>query len=153
MSTTDPLPATMLPSTYRPAKDRFDELVDEGGAVRPHWESVVRTWSTLGADEIVRRQTVAERLLVAEGAGHVFHDDREVGVAWGLDPVPYVIGSAEWRRIERGLGQRTRVLDAALDDLYGPRRLLLDGVIPTAAVVGSRAYQLSAVGVPTALNW
>ena len=42
--------------------------------------------ATLGAGEIVRRQTVAERLLVAEGAGHVFHDDREVGVSWGLDP-------------------------------------------------------------------
>ena len=108
---------------------------------------MVRTWSTLGAAEIVRRQMVAERLLVAEGAGHVFHDDREIGMPWGLDPVPYVIGAAEWRDIERGLGQRTRVLDAVLDDLYGPRRLLLDGVIPTAAVMGSRAYQLAAVGV------
>ncbi len=133
--------------TYLPTAGRFDELVDESGAVRPHWESMVRTWSTLGATEIVRRQMVAERLLVAEGAGHVFHDDREVGMPWGLDPVPYVIGTTEWRAIERGLGQRTRVLDAVLDDLYGPRRLLLDGVIPTAAVMGSRAYQLAAVGV------
>ena len=53
------------------------------------------------------------------------------------------------RDIERGLSQRTRVLDAVLDDLYGERRLLLDGVIPTAAVMGSRAYQLAAVGVAT----
>ncbi len=90
---------------------------------------------------------VAERLLVAEGAGHVFHDDRETGVPWGLDPVPYVIEAAQWRGIERGLRQRTRVLDAVLDDLYGPRRLLTDKVIPTAAVMGSRAYQLAAVGV------
>ena len=108
-----------VPGSYVPTAGRFDELVDETGAVRPHWESMVRTWATLGADEIVRRQTVAERLLVAEGAGHVFHDDREVGVPWGLDPVPYVIGAKEWRDIERGLGQRTRVLDAVLDDLYG----------------------------------
>ena len=136
-----------IPASYVPTPGRFDELVDETGAVRPHWESMVRTWSTLGAGEIVRRQMVAERLLVAEGAGHVFHDDREIGMPWGLDPVPYVIGAAEWRDIERGLAQRTRVLDAVLDDLYGARRLLLDGVIPTAAVMGSRAYQLAAVGV------
>jgi uncharacterized circularly permuted ATP-grasp superfamily protein/uncharacterized alpha-E superfamily protein len=136
-----------VPSTYVPTAGRFDELLDETGAVRPQWESMVRTWSTLGANEIVRRQMVAERLLVAEGAGHVFHDDRDIGMPWGLDPVPYVIGAAEWRVIERGLGQRTRVLDAVLEDLYGPRRLLLDGVIPTAAVMGSRAYQLAAVGV------
>ncbi len=141
------IPSSQAPASYVPTAGRFDELVDETGSVRPHWESMVRTWSTLGAGEIVRRQMVAERLLVAEGAGHVFHDDREVGVPWGLDPVPYVIGTAEWRDIERGLAQRTRVLDAVLDDLYGPRRLLLDGVIPTAAVMGSRAYQLAAVGV------
>ena len=136
-----------VPASYLPVAGRFDELVDETGAVRPQWESMVRTWTTLGADEIVRRQMVAERLLVAEGAGHVFHDDREIGMPWGLDPVPYVIGASEWRAIERGLSQRTRVLDAVLDDLYGPRRLLLDGVIPTAAVMGSRGYQLAAVGV------
>ncbi|MEY2400229.1 MAG: hypothetical protein QOJ08_340 [Ilumatobacteraceae bacterium] len=136
-----------VPASYVPTPGRFDELVDQAGSVRPHWESMVRTWSTLGADEIVRRQMVAERLLVAEGAGHVFHDDREIGMPWGLDPVPYVIGASEWRDIERGLGQRARVLDAVLEDLYGPRRLLLDGVIPTAAVMGSRSYQLAAVGV------
>lgn len=136
-----------IPSTYVPTAGRFDELLDEAGAVRPQWESMVRTWSTLGANEIVRRQMVAERLLVAEGAGHVFHDDRDIGMPWGLDPIPYVIGAAEWRDIERGLGQRTRLLDAVLEDLYGPRRLLLDGVIPTAAVMGSRSYQLAAVGV------
>ena len=139
---------TGIPASYEPTPGRFDELVDDDGNVRPHWESMVQTWTKLGADEIVRRQMVAERLLVAEGAGHVFHDDREMGMPWGLDPVPYVIGSAEWRGIERGLSQRTRVLDAVLDDLYGARRLLLDGVIPTAAVMGSRAYQLAAVGVP-----
>jgi uncharacterized circularly permuted ATP-grasp superfamily protein/uncharacterized alpha-E superfamily protein len=139
--------SSTVPSSYIPAVGRFDELLDDTGEVRPQWESMVRTWSTLGVEEIVRRQMVAERLLVAEGAGHVFHDDREIGMPWGLDPVPYVIGAAEWRHIERGLAQRSRVLDAVLEDLYGPRRLLLDNVIPTAAVMGSRAYQLAAVGV------
>src|ERR1700675_3389583 len=110
------LTATSLaPASYLSTKGRFDELVDENGAVRPHWESMVRTWSNLGPDEIVGRQMVAERLMIAEGAGHVFHDDREVGVSWGLDPVPYVIEAAAWRDIERGLIQRTRVLDAVLD--------------------------------------
>ncbi|MEY2443923.1 MAG: hypothetical protein QOE00_503, partial [Ilumatobacteraceae bacterium] len=80
-----------LPSSYMPTPGRYDELVDVDGTIRPHWESIVRTWTTLGAAEILRRQTVAERLLVAEGAGHVFHDDRDAGVPWGLDPVPYVI--------------------------------------------------------------
>lgn len=143
---------SVVPAYTRTA-GRYDELIDESGAIRPHWESMVRTWTTLGAREIVRRQMIAERLLVAEGAGHVLHDDRDGrgdqprDPTWGLDPVPFVIEPAQWRVIERGLGQRSRLLDAVLDDLYGPRRLLLDGVIPVAAVIGSRAYQLAAVGV------
>jgi uncharacterized circularly permuted ATP-grasp superfamily protein/uncharacterized alpha-E superfamily protein len=136
-----------LPASYAPVPGRFDELVDERGAVRPHWDPIIRTWAAIGPDEVARRRAVAERLLVAEGAGHVFHDDREVGMPWGLDPVPYVIDAADWRRIERGLAQRARVLDAILEDLYGPRRLLLDGIIPVAAVTGSNAYQLAAIGV------
>lgn len=137
---------------YRFTPGRYDELIDSSGAIRPHWESMVRTWSTLGADEIVRRQTIAERLLVAEGAGHALHetllDDTRGQAPWQLDPVPYVIEASQWRVIERALVQRSRVLDAVLDDLYGPRRLLIDGIVPTAAAMGSRAYQLAAVGVP-----
>jgi uncharacterized circularly permuted ATP-grasp superfamily protein/uncharacterized alpha-E superfamily protein len=142
----DPV-ATQVPASYLPTPGRYDELVDVDGTIRPHWESMLRTWATLGAAEVSRRQMVAERLLVAEGAGHVLHDDRQPGVPWSLDPVPYVIDATQWRGIERGLSQRTRVLDAVLGDLYGPRRLLIDKVIPTAAVMGSRAYQLAAVGV------
>ena len=130
-----------------PTAGRFDELIDD----RRHRPSALGVDGShlvdLGAGEIVRRQMVAERLLVAEGAGHVFHDDREMGMPWGLDPVPYVIGAARVARDRAWLSQRTRVLDAVLDDLYGARRLLLDGVIPTAAVMGSWAYQLAAVGV------
>ncbi|HEY7626439.1 MAG TPA: circularly permuted type 2 ATP-grasp protein, partial [Ilumatobacteraceae bacterium] len=142
--------ASTVPA-YTPTEGRYDELIDEAGAIRPHWEAMVRTWTRLGEREVVRRQMIAERLLVAEGAGHVLHDDRggqEPGNAtWGLDPVPFVIEAAQWRIIERGLGQRSRLLDAVLDDLYGARRLLTDGIIPLAAVNGSRAYQLAAVGV------
>jgi len=53
MSTNESLTPTGLPTTYEPTKGRFDELIDETGAVRPHWESVVRTWTRLGPDEIV----------------------------------------------------------------------------------------------------
>jgi hypothetical protein len=130
MSTSEPLSPTGLPATYEPTKGRFDELIDETGAVRQHWESVVRTWST--RPTIVRRQTVAERLLVA--GCRASSDDREMGMAWGLDPVPYVMVSP---------GRQIRLCTAhsgarcELDDLYGERRLLLGGVIPTAAI-GSR---------------
>ncbi len=135
-----------LPRSYAPLGGRYDELVDADGEIRPQWRPLLNAWSTIGADEIVRRRGVAERLLVAEGAGHVFHDEHQIGVSWGLDPVPYVIGGHEWAGIERGMAQRVRVLNAVIDDLYGARRLLLDGVVPVSAVLASRAYQMGAIG-------
>jgi uncharacterized circularly permuted ATP-grasp superfamily protein/uncharacterized alpha-E superfamily protein len=135
-----------VPHSYAPPAGRYDELVDADGAIRPHWRPLLNAWSTIGADEIVRRRGVAERLLVAEGAGHVFHDEHQIGMSWGLDPVPYVIGGQEWAGIERGMAQRVRVLNAVIEDLYGQRRLLVDGVLPVSALLASRAYQMGAIG-------
>ena len=55
--------------------------------------------------ELVRRQSVIDRLLMAEGAGHIVHDlpvrsdGRSVGLAsrpWRLDPMPYVLDADEF---------------------------------------------------------
>ena len=37
---------------------------------------------------------------------------------------------SEWREIETGVAQRAELLDALLADLYGPQRLLAEGVVP-----------------------
>ena len=51
----------------------------------------------------------------------------EQGVSFGeipfrLDPVPRLIGAAEWAAVERGLAQRARALAAFVADAYGDAR-------------------------------
>ena len=105
--------------------------------------------------ELTRRQSVIDRLLMAEGAGHIVHDlpvrsdGRSVGLAsrpWRLDPMPYVLEAAEFAWIEGAVTRRMQMLEALLDDLYGQRRLVADGTIDPAVLWGSAAYRLSAVG-------
>jgi len=105
--------------------------------------------------ELARRQGTIDRLLMAEGAGHIVHDlpvrsdGRSVGLAsrpWRLDPVPYVLDAAEFSWIEGAVTRRMQMLEALLDDLYGERRLVADGVIDPAMLWGSPGYRLSAVG-------
>ena len=59
---------------------------------------------------------------------------------WRLDPVPVVIDEAEWSRLEAAVAQRATLLDAILADLYGPRTLLAEGVIPPEVVLAHPAF-------------
>ncbi|MFT6289897.1 MAG: putative circularly permuted ATP-grasp superfamily protein [Ilumatobacter sp.] len=102
-----------------------------------------------------RRQGAIDRLLMAEGAGHIVHDlpvrsdGRSVGLAsrpWRLDPLPYVITADEFSWIEGAVTRRMQMIEALLTDLYGERRLVADGVIDPAVLWGSPGYRLSAVG-------
>lgn len=105
--------------------------------------------------ELGHRQGAIDRLLMAEGAGHIVHDlpvrsdGRSVGLAsrpWRLDPLPYVLTAEEFLWIEGAITRRMEMLEALLTDLYGERGLVADGVIDPAVLWGSQGYRLSAVG-------
>ncbi|HEY1279446.1 MAG TPA: circularly permuted type 2 ATP-grasp protein [Acidimicrobiales bacterium] len=135
-------------AAYSPEPGRYDELTDERGQVREPWQQLVDTFTRLGPGEINERRLRAERLLVAEGASHVVHDDgTDASRPWQIDPVPLVVSAREWSVLEQGLVQRARLLDAVLEDLYGDRALLRDGVVPAELVLGSRAYRPACHGV------
>jgi uncharacterized circularly permuted ATP-grasp superfamily protein len=51
-----------------------------------------------------------------------------------IDPVPRVISAEDWARLERGLAQRVRALNAFVADVYGERRIVGDGVVPERVV-------------------
>lgn len=105
--------------------------------------------------DLGRQQTAIDRLLMAEGAGHVVHDlparadGRNVALAsrpWRLDPIPYVITTEEFAWIEEAVARRMAMLEAILDDLHGERSLVADGQIDPAILWGSADYRLAAVG-------
>jgi len=135
----DPLLASAL-FGYAPSPSRFDEAVDESGAVRPIWRSLVATLADLGGAEIEQRRRQADRLIAASGASYLVHDEADASRPWRLDPVPVVVTADEWRPLAEAIAERALLLDAVLTDLYGPRTLLR-GVIPPEAVLGSPQYE------------
>ena len=105
--------------------------------------------------ELSRRQHAIDRLLVAEGAGHIVHDlpvradGRSVALEsrpWRLDPVPYRIDADDFAWLERAITERMAMLETLLDDLYGSRSSVADGLVDPARLWGSAAYRLAAVG-------
>ncbi|MEZ5249330.1 MAG: circularly permuted type 2 ATP-grasp protein [Ilumatobacteraceae bacterium] len=140
-------------AAYHPQPGRYDEAIADDGTMRPAWAGVGSALADMRPIDLLDRQRQADRLLDAEGAGHLVHDllpDDASGIVgsggssgsggsggsvadsrpWRLDPLPLVIAHDEFRQLTRAAAQRVRVLEAVLADLYGPRRLVRSGVLP-----------------------
>jgi uncharacterized circularly permuted ATP-grasp superfamily protein/uncharacterized alpha-E superfamily protein len=135
---------------------RYDELLDGTGAIRPHWAALFeRLGAEAGADVTRRGVELTRRLISENGVTYnVYADPKGADRPWALDPLPLMISAAEWRQIEQGVAQRARVLDALLADLYGPQRLISEGVVPPELPFGHPNFLWPAHGiVPSGGTW
>ena len=66
---------------------------------------------------------------------------------WELDPIPLIFGAHEWARLDRGVRQRSALLDGILTDLTGEHRLVRDGILPGAAIHGHDGWLPQADGI------
>ncbi len=115
-----------------------DEMVDGRGGMRPHWRGLLGVLAGLGQAVLAERRARLERILAEEGVGGLLPGappDR-----WRFDPIPLPLSGAEFATIEAGLIQRARLLEAVLADVYGPQRLLAEGVLPPALVFGNPGF-------------
>jgi len=143
-------PAPFL-TGYRPSESALDELYDRDGSIRPHWSYLIHALEELGAEEFDDRLSDGRRLLRENGVTYnVYSDPQQVERSWPLDPLPVLIPSAEWQLIEQGTVQRAELLELVLADLYGPRRLIADGVLPAAVVYGHSGFLRPCGGVAVA---
>ena len=67
-----------------------------------------------------------------------------------LDAVPRVIAFDEWSRVESGVKQRVRALEAFLDDAYGRQHCVRDGVLPAGLIASSQYFYRQAAGIHSA---
>ncbi len=87
--------------------------------------------------DLARARTEAEALLADHGVTYGRAAEHE---PWRLDPAPVVLDEDEWSRLEAGIAQRAELLDAVLQDLYGPRRLLTDSLLPPTSAVAHPGF-------------
>ncbi len=129
-----------------PAPGAWDELRGDDGSARSVWRrfaSLVpppadgRTVAE-AFDRRVRR--VAEQLRQDGVTHNVFDEHGAETRPWSLELLPLIIEPDDWARIERGVLQRAALLEAMLEDLYGERRLLHDGLLPPALLLRHPGY-------------
>jgi uncharacterized circularly permuted ATP-grasp superfamily protein/uncharacterized alpha-E superfamily protein len=143
-------------ATYVADGRRYDELLDERGAVRQHWRPLIdRVAAEEGTGAGRRGLELTRRLIIENGVTYnVYADSQGADRPWGLDPLPLVLTAAEWGVIESGVAQRASLLNALLADLYGPQRLLAEGVVPPELAFGHPNFLWPCHGVkPKGGNW
>jgi uncharacterized circularly permuted ATP-grasp superfamily protein/uncharacterized alpha-E superfamily protein len=143
-------------AAYVPDARRYDELLDDKGLVRPHWQPLIDQLTGDDARAVARRGLERTRRLIVENGVtyNVYADPQGADRPWALDPVPLLLLADEWREMEAGLAQRARVLDALLADIYGPQRLLSEGLVPPELVFGHPNYLWPCQGIaPRGGNW
>lgn len=140
MKVPEDIQAQALCNWYTPKAGYYDEMRSEQG-LRPHWEYFIASLNSLGCDELERRRIEAQRLLRENGVTYnVYGDPQGLNRPWELDPIPLLISSEEWARIESGLIQRAEVMNLILEDLYGARNLLKKGLLPLELIFSHRGF-------------
>lgn len=131
------------PAPAPPAASVWDEMVDGQGRVRPAWRGVAALLASLPEGGLATRALRLERALAEDGVAALLPSERASGRVeppWRCDPVPLVLGAAEFARLAEGLVQRARLIAEVLEDLYGPQRLLAEGVIAPGPIFADPAF-------------
>lgn len=98
--------------------------------------------------ELVEHTESINRLLARYGVkfglykNGTFHEQ-----LFPFDAIPRVIPHDEFVRLEKGLTQRVDALNLFLDDVYGEKKIIKDGVVPEEFVFSSSGYLPECEGI------
>ncbi len=135
----------------------YDEFVDAAGNVRPAWQELAEGVGERGRGGLAQLRTIVRSLIDNDGITYIQVDRHGDAVTngdgtaepgpWHLDALPLVLSAADWDTLESGLVQRSRLLDAVLADLYGPRHAVTSGVLPPQLLFAHPGYVRAARGI------
>lgn len=119
----------------------LDEMATDQGKIHPHWERLAKYYDQIGADRLGQFHEEVGRQLRENGVTYnVYGDPNGMNRPWILDPVPMVFSTEEWEGIEKGLIQRTNLLNLILSDLYGDQMLIKEGLIPFELIYNHKGF-------------
>ena len=134
---------------YRNNPAFYDEMMTASGEIRPHWRGLVDMLNRMGGDGLSVRWQEGRRLIHDNGVTYnVYGDPQSNERPWPLDPVPFVLDSAEWAKIEAAIIQRAVLLNLMLADIYGPQKLMRERSYPPELVFQHPGFLRPCCGAP-----
>ncbi|WP_444443370.1 circularly permuted type 2 ATP-grasp protein [Rhodobacter capsulatus] len=124
----------------------FNEMY-EGGTVREPYARLEDWTKAMPAALRAMKQAEAEALFRRIGITFaVYGEGGDPDRLIPFDMFPRVFTQAEWRKLERGIKQRARALNAFLLDVYGRAEIVRAGKIPARLVFQNEAFERAVAG-------
>jgi len=129
-------------------KNNYNEMYTETGAVREIYGRYSHWLKELPGGTLERRNTEAELLFRRLGITFaVYGETEDTERLIPFDILPRIFGAAEWQRLELGLKQRVRALNAFLHDIYHNQEIIKAGLISAQQVLGNSLYRPEMQGI------
>jgi uncharacterized circularly permuted ATP-grasp superfamily protein len=125
----------------------FNEMFENGKLRQPY--KGLEGWARdMPVDLRTMKQNEAEALFRRIGITFaVYGEGGDPDRLIPFDMFPRVFTDAEWRKLERGVTQRARALNAFLTDVYGRGEIIRAGWVPANLVYCNEAFERAVVGI------
>ena len=125
----------------------FDEMGLEKKDVRALYRHIEDWLEHTPAEVLAARRAQAEYMFRRIGITFGVYGDKDAAERLiPFDIIPRLISRAEWTRLEAGLVQRVNALNMFLRDVYGPRAILKEGLIPPELILRNPYYRPEMIG-------
>src|SRR5438270_2689847 len=99
--------------------DFFNEMLEPGGAVRGPYQALAEWLEQTSTEHLRQKRHEADLLFRRMGITFaVYGEGGDTERMIPFDFIPRLLGAEEWRRLQIGLEQRVRALNAFLHDIY-----------------------------------
>ncbi|HEU5268050.1 MAG TPA: carboxylate--amine ligase/circularly permuted type 2 ATP-grasp protein, partial [Jatrophihabitans sp.] len=122
-----------------------DEALAISGIPSPAYRPVFDVLDELSADELGKRLDVVRENALSDGLTFGIGGEQR---PFPVDIVPRIVPAHEWRTLATGLTQRARAIELFLRDIYGPARIVQDGLLDWATVHSTPGWNDAAARLP-----
>ena len=126
----------------------FDEMFDSAGAARQPYARYNEWFQTEDIRHLRRKSEEAEAFFRRIGITFNVYGQQEADERLiPFDVVPRIISAREWTRLEEGIAQRVRAINAFLHDIYHRQEILRAGRVPVELIARNEAFLPQMIGV------
>lgn len=127
----------------------FDEMNGYGGeGIRAPYKSFADWLGVQQLDTLTQKTAEAEDLFRRSGITFAVYGDATASERLiPFDILPRIIAAHEWRKLEQGIEQRVRALNAFMHDIYHRQEIINAGKIPADLVIHNKAFVPEMIGV------
>ncbi len=104
-------------------------------------------------DDLIKKSETINKLLARYGVKFGIYKNGEFKEQlFPFDPIPRIIKHDEFSYLEKGLKQRVDALNLFLADIYGPKHIVKDGIIPEEFIFSAKGFLAPCDGVTPPKN-